>query len=160
MPRASSRRRGRRRTSARTGPYGSARTSGAATRPARRRTDANAATPSSASSVIDATKLRRQRLRTARPNARTLPPELSIRSASPGYDSRVGAARSAFRRLVAATAGKLTAAAGMLAAVAAIVLALGGAGVLGPLGSVVSGAGDLRATEAPGSGAASAGGAI
>ena len=48
----------------------------------------------------------------------------------------------------------------MLAAVAAIVLALGGAGVLGPLGSVVSGAGDLRATEAAGKGTATAGGAI
>jgi hypothetical protein len=75
----------------------------------------------------------------------------------------VGPARSAFRRLVAALVlplGQLTGAAAMLAAVAAIVLALGGAGVLGPLGSVVSGAGDLRSTERAGTGTASAGGAI
>jgi hypothetical protein len=56
-------------------------------------------------------------------------------------------AHAPFRRLVEATAGKIAAAGAMLAAAAVVVLASGGAGVFGPLGSVISGHGSRSATE-------------
>src|SRR5581483_10067261 len=122
---------------------------------------ANAATPTSATTVIDATKLWRQRLRSARPRAGTAlrtPRSLSIVSASGATIDRVRAAGSSLGRLAGATAGRLAATGALLATVAAIVVAGGGAGLFGSLGALVGGGGDRQVTEG-GAGARGATGA-
>jgi hypothetical protein len=96
-------------------------------------------------------KLWRQRLRTARPSPLILvgkPLHLRSKTASAATIIPVLPARGSVGRLLEATAGKIAVAGAMLAAAAVIVLASGGPGVFGPLGSVISGHGARSATEA------------